>query len=208
MALGVVSATDFEARWRRPAERWVAALLVWLLSGAATPVLAADESGNASIYAVAAGVLSDRDVGLGLLESSLPLTRNIAVTAAPTVIVPQGGDTEYQLRTGVTLLLDLGPFRLDDRNLWVFSDAVTTRYRNRLRLTAPVSVGRDMLRLQLFNEAFYERGGAGWFRNVIGADVGFDLNQRVAADAYLLSFHEDGRERFEVFVLSIALRIR
>ena len=113
--------------------------------------------------------------------------------------------TEHQLRTSATLRLHLGPVRLDDRNMWVFSDAGTTRYRNRVRLTAPMNLGGLDLRLQLLDEMFYDEGGRGWFRNMAGAGVGVDVARSVSIDTYWMLMKEDGRPQTSMFLLMLTM---
>jgi hypothetical protein len=160
---------------------------------------------NTSLYVMAAGALSRTDLVLGTLEGRASLTRNLFVSAAPVIVTAEGGDHEYQFRAAATLLLDLGPLRLDDRNLWVFSDSGTARYRNRLRLTAPIS---STLRLQLFDEACYQRGGPGWFRNAMGTGVGFDVSRKTTADVYWMIFDDRHRSQTSMFVVSLTIRVR
>lgn len=188
--------------------RGAAAVVALLLSFSGSPVLAADEPAKTSLYVVAAGALSRTDLGLGMLEARTSLTKNLFVTAAPTVLVAEGNDAEYQFRAAATVLADLGPIRLDARNLWVFSDAGTTRYRNRLRFTVPVNVAQSVLRVQLFNEAYYQQGGLGWFRNVVAGGVGMDVTRGVAADAYWMVLDDDHRRRTSMFVVTLTMRIR
>ena len=196
--------------WRRrlPEARSGAALIALLLPFSGSPVLAADESVKTSLYLVAAGALSQVDLGLGMLEARTSLSENWLVTAAPAVVVAEGNDEEYQFRAAATLLMDVGPIRLDDRNLWVFSDAGPARYRNRLRLTAPMSVAQGVLRVQLFNEAYHQQGGPGWFRNVVGSGVGLDVNHTVSADAYWMILDDDHRSHTSMFVMTLTIRIR
>lgn len=171
-------------------------------------VLAEEGPSRTSLYVVAAGALSRTDVALGMLEGRASLTKNLFVSAAPVVVTTEGNDAEYQFRAAATLLLDLGPLRFDDRNLWAFSDAGTTRYRNRLRLTAPINVSRSAVRLQLFNEAYYQQGGVGWFRNVVGCGVGFDVSRTATADAYWTTFDDDHRSQTSMFVVTFTMRVR
>jgi hypothetical protein len=194
---------------RQPAEvRGAAVLIALLLPFSGSQVLAADEPAKTSLYVVAAGALSRTDLGLGMVEGRRSLGKNLYVSAAPAALAAEGSDIEYQFRTAATLLLDLGPLRLDDRNLWVFSDAGPTRYRNRLRVTAPMSLAHGVLRLQFFNEAYYQQGGLGWFRNVVAGGVGLDLNRTVSADAYYMSLDDDNRSRSSMFVVLLTMRIR
>ena len=184
--------------------RIITAVLLLLCSS----VLAEEGPSRTSLYVVAAGALGRTDLALGMLEGRASLTRNLFVSAAPVVVTTEGNDTEYQFRTAATLLLDVGPLRLDDRNLWAFSDAGTTRYRNRLRLTAPINVSRSALRLQLFNEAYYQQGGVGWFRNVVGSGVGFDVSRTATADAYWMIFDDDHRSQTSMLVVTFTMRVR
>ena len=202
MSSGLVS------RHRLPEARSAAAVIALLLPFSGSPVLAADESAKTSLYVVAAGALSQVDLGLGMLEARTSLSENLLVTAAPAVVVAEGNDEEYQFRAAATLLMDLGAIRLDDRNLWVFSDAGAARYRNRLRLTAPISVAPGVLRLQLFTEAYHQQGGPGWFRNVVGGGVGLDVNRTVSADAYWMSLDDDHRRHTSMFAATLTIRIR
>jgi hypothetical protein len=142
-----------------------------------------------------------------MLEGRVAVSPHLIVTAAPTVLSVEGGDTEYQFRAAATLLLRLGSVRFDDRNLWVFSDAGTTRYRNRLRLTAPVEVSGRALRFQLLDEVFYEKGGRGWFRNMVGVGVGLDANRSFSADAYWMLMDEDQRTQSSMFLLMLTVHV-
>src|SRR5262249_45359277 len=155
----------------------------------------ADEPRQVALNAIAIGGLSSTDFGIGMLEARTALSPHLVVTAAPTIRSVGGARTEHQFRVAATLLLQLGPVRLDDRNLWVFSDAGTTRYRNRLRLTAPVQARGYALRFQLLDESFYEQGGRGWFRNMAGAGVGLDVSRSFSVDAYWMLVDDDDRPR-------------
>ncbi len=157
---------------------------------------------------MAAGALSRTDLGLGMLEGRAVLSPNLHVTAAPTVLLVEGGSEEYQLRTAAILRLRLGPIQFDDRNLWVFSDAGTTRYRNRLRLTAPVRLGERVLRFQLYDEMYYQQGGPGWFRNIVAGGVGIDFNRSLSTDAYWLVLDDDNRRQTSMFLMLLTMRIR
>lgn len=183
---------------------WIAALLLTVLQ---TARAGANEPPNVSFNAMAIGAVSRTDLGIGMVEARVALTPHLLVTAAPTILSAEGAETEYQFRTAAILLLQLGPVRLDDRNLWVFSDAGTTRYRNRLRLTAPVAVSGRELRLQIFDEMFYEQGGRGWFRNMPAAGVGFDVGRSLSADAYWMVLDDERRPRTSMFLLMLTMPI-
>jgi hypothetical protein len=162
---------------------------------------AADELPRFALSAIAIGAASRNDLGIGMLEGRAILSRHLFAAAAPTILNVEGADTEYQFRAAMTVLLQWGPLRLDDRNLWVFSDAGTTRYRNRLRLTAPVELSGRIMRFQLFDEAFYEQGGRGWFRNLMGAGVGVDVSRSFSVDAYWMLQDDAHRPRTSMFVI-------
>lgn len=185
--------------------RRIACLATSLLAIAQIPRVSANESPQVSFNAMAIGALSRTDLGIGMLEARIALSPNVLVTAAPTILSAEGSEIEHQIRTALTLQSKLGSVRLDDRNLWVFSDAGTTRYRNRLRLTAPVEVNGRQLRVQLLNEIFYEQGGRGWFRNMPGAGVGFDVNRSVAIDAYYLLLDDDHRAQASMFLVMLTM---
>lgn len=187
--------------------RWHRVALVAALLLAAGADVAASEPPRVAINAIAIGALSRTDLGIGMVEARLVLSPHLHLTAAPTALYAEGGRTEGQLRAGATLFLQLGPVRLDDRNSWVFSDAGTTRYRNRLRLTAPVEVRGKSLRLQLLDEVFYEEGGRGWFRNMVGAGVGIDVGRALSADAYWLLQDEDHRPQNSLFLLMLTAHV-
>lgn len=178
-----------------------------LLALAEHPRVAANDLPRISFNAMAIGAASRTDLGIGMIEARADLSRHLFVTAAPTVLYVEGVGTEHQLRTAATLLLQLNPARLDDRNLWVFSDAGTTRYRNRLRLTVPVAVSGRELRFQLLDEMFYEQGGRGWFRNMPGAGVGLDVGRSVAVDTYFMLLDEDHRTQASMFLLMLTVRL-
>jgi hypothetical protein len=189
---------------RRRCAAFVTLLLLPLIASSA---FAADEPRAVSLNAIAIGALSRTDLGIGMLEGRVEVSPHLIVTAAPTVLSVEGGDTEYQFRAAATLLLRLGSVRFDDRNLWVFSDAGTTRYRNRLRLTAPVEVSGRALRFQLLDEVFYEKGGRGWFRNMVGVGVGLDANRSFSADAYWMLMDEDQRTQSSMFLLMLTVHV-
>jgi hypothetical protein len=97
---------------------------------------------------------------------------------------------------------------LDDRNLWVFSDSGTTRYRNRLRLTLPLELRPSTtLRLQLYDEVYYQQGGRGWFRNVVAAGVGLDVNRAISIDAYAMLLDDDRRPQASMFLLLLTVHL-
>ncbi|WP_218042704.1 DUF2490 domain-containing protein [Steroidobacter gossypii] len=153
------------------------------------------------------GVHGRTDAGLGIVEARAMVSSHLQLTAAPTIVAIEGGETEQQLRTAATLLLDLGAIRIDDRNLWVFSDAGATRYRNRIRLTHPVSLDGHVMRVQLLDEAFYENGGRGWFRNLFGAGLGFDFGRSVSVDAYWLRQDDDDARPTSLLILMLTAHL-
>jgi hypothetical protein len=191
----------------RSRHRCGAFIALFLLPLIVSSAFAADETRAVSLNAIAIGGLSRADLGIGMLEGRVALSPHLVVTATPTVLSVEGGDTEFQFRAAATLLLQWGPVRFDDRNLWVFSDAGTTRYRNRLRLTAPVEVSGRALRFQLLDEVFYEKGGRGWFRNMVGVGVGLDANRSFSADAYWMLMEEDRRTRSSMFLLMLTVHV-
>lgn len=171
------------------------------LALAARTSRAEDEPPRFSLSAIAIGASSRNDLGIGMLEGRAVLSPHLFVTAAPTILKVEGADTEYQFRAAATLFLQRGPLRVDDRNLWVFSDAGTTRYRNRLRLTMPVELSGRVLRFQLLGEAFYEQRGRGWFRNMAGAGIGVDVSRSFSIDAYWMLQDDDHRPRTSMFIV-------
>ncbi len=78
----------------------------------------------------------------------------------------------------------------------------------RLRITMPVSVGEQALRLQLFDEAYYQQDGPGWFRNVIAMGAGMDVNRSFSADAYWMRYDDDNRPRYSMFLMLFTLHLR
>lgn len=167
----------------------------------------AAESPQFALNAMTLGVLGDTDLGLGILEARVTVSSHLQLTAAPTIVAIEGASTEHQLRTAATLLLDLGTIRFDDRNLWVFSDSGTTRYRNRLRLTRPTKIGGQVVRLQLLDEQFYEKGGRGWFRNMWGAGFGVDAGRAVSIDAYWMRQDDDGRPPSSLLIVMLTAHL-
>src|SRR5262249_40649003 len=141
------------------------------------------------------------------LEARVALAPQLALTAAPAIVSAEGAKTERQLRAAAIVLFEAGPFRFDDRNLWVFSDAGTTRYRNRLRLTLPVEMGGRALRLQLSDELFYEQGGRGWFRNLAAVGVGADLGRSWSADAYWMRLDDAHRAPASMLLVTLSIRV-
>jgi hypothetical protein len=160
-----------------------------------------------SLNAVAIGALSRSDLAIGMLEARARLSPHLLLTAAPTIVSVEGAETEYQLRAGATVLFQLGPARFDDRNLLVFSDTGPARYRNRLRLTVPMEMGGRTLRLQLYDEVFYEQGSRGWFRNLVAAGVGSDLTRSWSADAYWMLLDDDHRTRASMLLVTLTMRV-
>ena len=156
-------------------------MLAWCANAAVSAEQTPDKIG---INAIAIAGANRARFGIAMLEARTNLSDHVLVSVAPTITAIESADTEQQIRTAVTLMSTAGPLFIDDRNLWVFSDSGTTRYRNRLRLTAPVQAGGHAFRLQLLNEAFYEQGGRGWFRNIFGAGIGLDVDKSLSVDAY------------------------
>jgi hypothetical protein len=181
---------------------------VAVLAIATDHALAAEGPPSVAVNAIALGGLSRTNFGMGMLEARVTLSPHLQLTAAPAVVSIEDGGTELQFRAGATLLLQAGPFRLDDRNMWAFSDAGTTRYRNRLRLTAPLQIGGRVLRVQLLDEVFYEEGGRGWFRNMVGAGVGVDVGRSFSADTYWLLQDDDHRPQASLFLLMLTAHLR
>jgi hypothetical protein len=172
-------------RHRQRYVRWRSGVFALILTSFANvSVSAAEPRDKIGINAIAIAGANRADFGIAMLEARAKLSEHVLVTVAPTIAAFEGADTERQIRAAVTLMSPAGPLLIDDRNLWVFSDSGTTRYRNRLRLTAPVQAGGRAFRLQLLNEAFYEQGGRGWFRNLFGAGVGLDVEKSFSLDAY------------------------
>ncbi len=167
----------------------------------------ADETRRLSINAVAIGALSRTDLGIGMLDARAVISPHLVVSVAPTIFSVGGAQTERQLRASATLLFDVGSVTFDDRNLWVFSDAGTTRYRNRLRLTAPAVVEGRSLRLQVLDELFYEERGRGWFRNMTGVGVGVDVARSVSVDAYWTLVKEDHRTQTSLLYIVLTAPI-
>ncbi|WP_129781821.1 hypothetical protein [Peristeroidobacter soli] len=167
----------------------------------------ADEFPSVSLSAMTIGVLGPTDLGLQMLEARAAVSSYLHLTAAPTLVIAEGGNTEQQLRTAATFFLDLGTIRIDDRNLGVFSDAGTMRYRNRIRLTQPANYGGYVVRWQLLDEAFYEKGGPGWFRNMWGAGLGVDAGSAVSVDAYWLQQDDDGKRTASLLLLMLTVHL-
>ncbi len=167
----------------------------------------ADEPPRLSFAALALGAQGRTDLGIGMIEARVTLSPHLQLTAAPTVLAPEGAETEQQLRVGATLLWQPGSIRIDDRNNWTFSDAGTTRYRNRLRLTVPVDIGGQSVRLQLLDEVFYEEGGRGWFRNLAGVGIGLDVDRSFSVDAYWYLQDDDRRPRASLFIVMLTVPI-
>jgi hypothetical protein len=178
------------------------------LALAASLALAAGEPPLLSLNAIAVGASGRADLGIGMLELRATLSPQLYLSAGPAILTVEHGDTEHQLRAAATLQVQLGPLRVDDRNLWVFSDAGTTRYRNRLRLTAPAEIGGRTLRFQLVNEGFYEERGRGWFRNLAGAGVGLDVNRSFSVDGYWMVQDDEHRPRSSLLLVVFVARLR
>ena len=175
---------------------------------AASVVCAADDPSAFALNAVVIGGASRTDFAIGILEARAAVLPVLTVSAAPTIVAVEGGDTERQLRAALTVHLPLGVMRLDNRNMWVWNDTGRTRYRNRVRLTAPAEVGGHALRPQLIGEVFYERGGPGWYRRLYGVGVGWDVSSSLTADAYWTVQDDDGRDRASLFFLVLSARLR
>jgi len=80
------------------------------------------------------------------------------------------------------------------------------RYRNRLRLTVRTEVSGRSLRFQLLDEVFYEEGGRGWFRKVLGAGVGLDVSRSVSVEAYWMLLDEEHRTQTSMLLLMLTAR--
>lgn len=192
----------------RSSRRQVGRVAALLLLAIAPGVVNAADRFPVAVNAIAIGGLSRTDLAIGMVEARVTVSPHLQLTAAPTIVLVEKGDTEHQLRAAATLSLRLGPISLDDRNMWVFSDAGTTRYRNRLRLTVPAEVGGRVLRFQAFEEAYYDEGGRGWFRHLRGAGIGFDVGRSVSADAYWTVLDDDHRPADDMFLLVLTAHIR
>jgi hypothetical protein len=70
-----------------------------------------------------------------------------------------------------------------------------------------VEVGGRALRFQLLDEAFYEEGGRGWFRNMFGAGVGLDVSRSLSADAYWMLIDEDHRRQTSMLLVMLTMRV-
>jgi hypothetical protein len=180
---------------------------VALASTPSISLAADDASVKLGLSAIAIGASSRTDLAIGMLEARATFSPHVAVTVAPTVLTISGGDTEHQIRAGITLATPVGPLLLDDRNLWVFSDAGTTRYRNRVRLTAPVELSEKTLRFQILDEISYEQGGRGWFRNMYGVGLGLDVNRSFSIDAYFTRQDDQQRAPASLFFVVFVARI-
>lgn len=189
--------------------RLLAVSVSWAaLSVAGLSTAAANDLPQFSLNAIAIGAVSRTDLALGMIETRMAVSPHLQLSATPTLVAIEGGTTEYQLRTALTLLTQVGSVHIDDRNMWVFSDAGTTRYRNRLRFTIPVEVGERALRFQLVAEAFYEMDGRGWFRNLLGAGVGIDMRRAASIDAYWMLQDEDRSEPASLFYVMLTAHLR
>lgn len=184
--------------------------MLGLLALASVPGVspAADAPARVGLNAIAIGVSSPTDLALGMIETRVSVSPHLQLSATPTLVAIEGGNTEYQLRTALTLLAQAGSVRIDDRNMWVFSDAGTTRYRNRLRFTIPVEVSQRVVRFQLVDEAFYEMDGRGWFRNLLGAGIGLDVQRAVSIDAFWMLQNDDRREPASLFYVMLTAHLR
>lgn len=177
--------------------------------GAAGPSQAeANDEPHFSLNAIAIGAMGRTDLALGMIETRLALSSHLQLSATPTLVAIEGGNIESQLRAALTLLTQVGSLHIDDRNMWVFSDAGTTRYRNRLRFTIPVEVGERVFRFQLVDEAFYEMDGRGWFRNMLGAGVGLDMRRAVSIDAYWMLQDDSRKEPASLFYVTLTAHLR
>jgi hypothetical protein len=186
----------------RPAIAFAAALL----ASVANLACGAERIQRVSLNAVAIGALSRTDLAIGMFEARVAPSPHLLLTAAPTIVSAEGAETEHQLRAAATVLFQVGLVRFDDRNMWVFSDAGTTRYRNRLRLTLPVEMGGRALRFQLSDEVFYEQGN-GWFRNLMAVGVGSDLSRSWSADAYWMRLDDAHRAPVPMVLVTLTVRI-
>lgn len=177
------------------------------LAQAPSVARAADAPVKVGLSAIAIPVSGRTDLAIGMIEARATLSPCLAITAAPTMLTIEGGETEYQFRAAFTVSAPIGPLQLDDRNMWTFSDAGSTRYRNRVRVTAPVDLGGRTLRLQLLDEISYEQGGRGWFRNMYGVGLGLDVNRSISIDAYVTRQDDRQRAPSSLFFIVLAARV-
>lgn len=177
--------------------------------GAAGPnPVAANDEPQFSVNAIAIGAVSRTDLALGMIETRVAVSPHLQLSATPTLVAIEGGNIEHQLRAALSFQTQGGSVRIDDRNMWVFSDAGTTRYRNRLRFTIPVEVGERIVRFQFADEAFYEMDGRGWFRNMLGAGVGLDMRRAVSIDAYWMLQDDDRKQPASLFYVMLTAHLR
>ncbi len=103
-------------------------------------------------------------------------------------------------------------FTISDRNLVERrvrnSTANSTRYRNRLQIERPFTIGGVGLRFFISDEVFYDGAAKAWTRNRFSVGGSRAFNKRLTGDVYYLR-QNDGRSRpGDIHVIGTTLRVR
>lgn len=181
---------------------------VWAWLGLSTPLIAQVDlslSGFLNIHEGSTRVL--------LLQTPVKLSRSIAFVPGYLYLrTLVAGDPyhEHQLRGGVVFRISLGPFILDNRNLMVQrlrpDRTDVTRYRNRLRLTFPLTSAGLPARILLWDEVFYDWGVERWTRNSLALGIAVDFMK--CCSGQLSHQWESVRAREEANLVFVGLRAR
>jgi hypothetical protein len=121
-------------------------------------------------------------------------------------------EVEERLALGATLRKPLGKFTLSNRNLferrWRQPQIDVWRYRNRVQLEHPFTIGKEKFTWFVADEMFYDWSVNDWVRNRFAVGASHAFNKHFTGDLYYLR-QNDGRSRpGDIHVIGTTLRFR
>jgi hypothetical protein len=157
---------------------------------------------------------TDERIGFGLdykVNRYLGLTASYLYAAAQPV--PGRREHESRLRFMATLEKKFGKFVLRDRNMVEYRirtpQVNSTRYRNRIQLSRPISRdGRDLFTPFATDEVFYDFHEHKWTRNEFSAGVSKKINNNLTTEFFYGLRNNTGSTLKYVHVFGANLRIR
>jgi hypothetical protein len=127
---------------------------------------------------------------------------------------PPNGRQEHEdrLSFGATLRVPIGKFSLVDRNWferrWRSPQINSWRYRNRIQLEHPFTIGKAKFTFFVSEEPFYDWSLHGWVRNRVAVGASHVFNKHFTADLHFTR-QNDGRSRpGDINVIGTVLRFR
>lgn len=119
---------------------------------------------------------------------------------------------ENRLNVAGTIKVPLGKFTLSDRNLFErrlrHPGGDSKRYRNRLQVDHPLTLGSVKLSVFAADEVFYDWSFNAWVRNRFSTGVSKVWNKRLTTDVYYLRQNDGHSRPGNLHVLGNTVRIR